>query len=258
MIEFIDTHSHLYDEAFDSDREEAVRRSVDSGVTSCILPAIDKSSHNSLLKCEETFKGYAFAAAGLHPTSVKDDWESELEFVFEECSRRRYIAIGEIGMDGYWSKEYMAEQATVFREQLKLASSLNLPVIIHSRDSYEEIFSVLKSCKSIEMRGVFHAFSGSTEIFQRLRGYGDFKVGIGGVVTYKKAHIAESVKEIGLDNIVLETDSPWLTPVPFRGKKNEPSYIVHIAGKLSEIFNIPVEDIAAVTTSNGRKLFNLQ
>ena len=258
MFKLIDTHTHLYDEAFKNDREETIKRAKSAGVIACILPAIDIESHKSLLETESLYKGFTYAAVGLHPTSVKSDWERELEFIYSETSKREYIAIGEIGMDGYWSKEFIKEQAIVFREQLKLSSSLNLPVIIHSRDSYDEIFSVLENCKSLNLKGVFHAFSGSKEIYERLSKYGDFKVGIGGVATYKKAHIAEAVKDIGIENIILETDSPWLTPVPFRGKRNEPSYLLYIAQKLAEVLGLSTEEIAETTTNNAIKLFNLQ
>lgn len=258
MLNLIDTHTHLYDKAFSQERLEVITRAKEAGVKACILPAIDKESHKDMLDLEASFKGYTFAAAGLHPTSVNSSWREELDFVMEETSSKKYIAIGEIGMDGYWSREFMEEQATVFLEQLKLASSLELPVIIHSRDSYDEIFSVLEKCKGLNLRGVFHAFSGSIEIFNRIQKYGEFKAGIGGVVTYKKAHIADTVKSIGIDNIILETDSPWLTPVPFRGKRNEPAYVKLVAEKLAEIFTIPVEEIAAITSLNTTKLFNLQ
>ncbi|GAB1374671.1 TatD family hydrolase [Bacteroidales bacterium] len=258
MIQLIDTHTHLYDEALLSDCDEVVERAMGVGVTTCILPAIDKETHKYLLQCEERFKGYAFAATGLHPTSVNNNWKEELEFVLKEASSGNYIAIGEIGMDGYWSREFMEQQAIVFYEQLNLASSLNLPVIIHSRDSYEEIFKVLEKCKNLNLKGVFHAFSGSRETFSRIRNYGDFKAGIGGVVTYKNAHIANTVKEIGIENIILETDSPWLTPVPHRGKRNEPSYVRIVADKLADIFNISLEEIASITTNSATKLFKLQ
>lgn len=258
MLKLIDTHTHLYDQAFNEERKNVVERAKDNGVIRCILPAIDKESHNRLLECESTYEGYVHASAGLHPTSVNGDWENELQFVIEEVSRRDYIAIGEIGMDGYWSKEFIKEQAIVFTEQLKLASANNLPVIIHSRDSYEDIFAVLENCKSLHIKGVFHAFSGSHETFKRIQKYGDFKVGIGGVVTYKNAHIANTVKQIGLSNIVLETDSPWLTPVPFRGKRNEPSYIMYVAQKIAEIMDVTEDEVAEITSSNAVKLFNLQ
>ncbi len=258
MFKLIDTHTHLYDEAFLPDCQEVVERAREVGIKACVLPAIDKEAHKYLLDCEAKFKGYAFAASGLHPTSVNSNWREELEYVFKETSLRDYIAIGEIGMDGYWSREFMEEQAIVFQEQLNLASSLNLPVIIHSRDSYDEIFKVLENCKNLNLKGVFHAFSGSREIFSRIRKYGDFKAGIGGVITYKNSHIANTVKEIGLENIILETDSPWLTPVPHRGKRNEPSYVRIVADKLAEIFNLPVEEIASITSNSATNLFNLQ
>lgn len=258
MLKFIDTHTHLYDEVFNDERSTIVERAKSNGLAACILPAIDKDSHRALLECESNYSGYLYAASGLHPTSVKNDWESQLSFVFDEFSRREYVAVGEVGMDGYWSKEFLREQAIVFKEQLKLAAGKDLPVIIHSRDSYEEIFEVLESCKSLNLKGVFHAFSGSPEIFRRIQKYGDFMAGIGGVITYKNAHIAETVKQIGLNNIILETDSPWLTPAPFRGKRNEPSYIRYVAQKIADITGTSEEEVAETTSANAVKLFNLQ
>lgn len=258
MALLIDTHTHIYDEAFEADFNDVTARAAEAGLTACILPAIDSTCHSRLLECADKMPGFLFPAAGLHPTSVGKDWESELQFVINESRRRRYYAIGEIGMDGYWSREFIREQAVVFEKQLELASQLDLPVIIHSRDSFDEIFEVLERCRHLNLRGVFHAFSGSIEIFRRIRKYGDFRIGIGGVVTYKNAHVAKTVIEAGLENIILETDSPWLTPVPFRGKRNEPAYVSLVADKLAEIFNTGRDEIAEITTANAVKLFNLQ
>lgn len=257
MSALIDTHTHLYDEAFSEDLKEVAARAKEAGVAACVLPAIDSSCHSRLLECAGSMSGFLYPCVGLHPTSVGSDWESELNFVIEESSRRKYYAVGEIGMDGYWSREFMKEQAHVFNKQLELASSMDLPVIIHSRDSFEEIFEVLEKCRHLNLRGVFHAFSGSIETFRRISKYGNFKIGIGGVVTFKNAHVAKTVKEAGLENIILETDSPWLTPAPFRGKRNEPAYVAIVAGKLAEIFEVSEEEIAATSTANAVKLFNL-
>jgi TatD DNase family protein len=194
---------------------------------------------------------------GLHPTSVGEDWEKELQFVFDQVENGGYVAIGEIGMDGYWSKEFIGQQKEVFAQQLKLAYRKGLPVIIHAREATDEIFEVLDSLKGEVPKGVFHAFSGSYETYGRICSYGDFMVGIGGVVTYKNAGVAKSVEKIPLDRIILETDSPYLTPVPMRGKRNDSSYLVYIAEKIAQVKGITLEEVAEATTANAFKMFGL-
>lgn len=257
MNQFIDTHIHLYDSDFEGDLTAVLERSMASGVTRCIMPAIDSSSHQKLYELSSLFPGYAFPATGLHPTSVKSDWEEELSLVYGSIEKAKYYAIGEIGMDGYWSKEFLKEQALVFEKQIELAHSYNLPVIIHSRDATEEIFKVLEKTKHLNISGVFHTFSGSYETYLRLSGMGNFMIGIGGVVTFKNSSLAKVVEKIDLDRIVLETDAPWLSPEPFRGKRNEPSYISIIATKLAEIKGCSIDEIARETTENAIKLFKL-
>ena len=255
-MDFIDTHSHLYDEAFAEDEDLAVERAKEAGVTKIIFPDIDSASRTEMFTMADRHPGVIFPTLGLHPTSVGADWEKELS-ALEDHLDRKIWAIGEIGMDCYWSKEFIKEQQTVLKLQLELADKLSLPVIIHSRDSTELIISVLKECRHLNLKGVFHAFSGSVETFRELRKLGDWYIGIGGVLTYKKASIAETVKEIPLDRILLETDSPYLTPVPYRGKRNESSYIPHIAAKLAEQTGKPIEEVAATTTENARTLFGI-
>ena len=255
-MDFIDTHSHLYDEAFAEDEDLAVERAKEAGVTKIIFPDIDSASRTEMFTMADRHPGVIFPTLGLHPTSVGADWEKELS-ALEDHLDRKIWAIGEIGMDCYWSKEFIKEQQTVLKLQLELADKLALPVIIHSRDSTELIINVLKECRHLNLKGVFHAFSGSVETFRELRKLGDWYIGIGGVLTYKKASIAETVKEIPLDRILLETDSPYLTPVPYRGKRNESSYIPHIAAKLAEQTGKPIEEVAATTTENARTLFGI-
>ena len=255
-MDFIDTHSHLYDEAFAEDEDLAVERAKEAGVTKIISPDIDSASRTEMFTMADRHPGVIFPTLGLHPTSVGADWEKELS-ALEDHLDRKIWAIGEIGMDCYWSKEFIKEQQTVLKLQLELADKLALPVIIHSRDSTELIINVLKECRHLNLKGVFHAFSGSVETFRELRKLGDWYIGIGGVLTYKKASIAETVKEIPLDRILLETDSPYLTPVPYRGKRNESSYIPHIAAKLAEQTEKPIEEVAATTTENARTLFGI-
>ena len=255
-MEFIDTHSHLYDEAFAGEEDLAIQRSVDAGVTRIIFPDIDSQSRQTMFSLSDRHKGTIFPCLGLHPTSVDANWETEM-IEMEKYHDRKIIAIGEIGIDCYWSKEFLEQQKEVFRIQLETASRLDLPVIIHSRESTEIIINILKECKSLGLRGVFHAYSGSKETYRELERLGDWYIGIGGVLTYKKASIAETVKDIHTDRILLETDSPYLTPVPFRGKRNESSYIPHIAQKLAELKEVSIEEIAAATTENATKLFRI-
>lgn len=255
-MEFIDTHSHLYDEAFAGEEDGAVNRAVESGVGRIIFPDIDSGSREAMFSFADRFPGVIFPCLGLHPTSVGADWQEELSRMESSISRKIW-AIGEIGMDCYWSKEFIRQQQEVLRIQLEMAAKANLPVIIHSRESTELIINILKECRSLGLRGVFHAFSGSVETFRELDRLGDWYVGIGGVLTYRKASIAETVKQIPLDRILLETDSPYLTPVPFRGKRNESSYIPYIAARLAELTGRDVEEIASATTGNARKLFGI-
>lgn len=253
-MEFIDTHAHLYDEAFDGEDDAAVERAVQAGVTRIIFPDIDSQSRDAMFAYADRHEGTIFPCLGLHPTSIDAGWEKEMSMIEGHLSRKIW-AIGEIGMDCYWSKEFIKEQQEAFRIQLEMADRLDLPVIIHSRESTELIINTLKECRHLSLRGVFHAFSGSIETYRELQKLGDWYIGIGGVLTYKKASIAETVKEIRLDRILLETDSPYLTPVPFRGKRNESAYIPHIASRLAELTGKDIEEVAAQTTSNAEKLF---
>ena len=255
-MEFIDTHSHLYDEAFAGEEDLALQRSVEAGVTRLIFPDIDSKSREAMFAFAERHKGTIFPCAGLHPTSVDASWEQELMQV-ERHLDRDITAIGEIGIDCYWSKEFLEQQKEAFRLQLETAAKLSLPVIIHSRESTEIIISIIKELKHLGLRGVFHAYSGSKETYRELERLGDWYIGIGGVLTYKKASIAETVKDIPLERILLETDSPYLTPVPFRGKRNESSYIPYIAQRLAELTGRDIKEIAAVTTANAQKLFKI-
>lgn len=255
-MEFTDTHAHLYDEAFISEEDQAVERAVRAGVTRMILPDIDSQTREEMFSLADRHEGRIFPCLGLHPTSIGADWEKELAALEGWLSRKIY-AIGEIGMDCYWSKEFIKEQQEALRIQLELADRLDLPVIIHSRESTELIINVLKECRHLNLRGVFHAYSGSIETYRQIERLGDWYIGIGGVLTYKKASIAGTVRDIPLDKILLETDCPYLTPVPFRGKRNESSYIPHIAARLSEILGKGIEEIAETTTANAEKLFRI-
>ena len=256
-MQFIDTHSHLYDEAFASEEDLAADRAVEAGVTRMILPDIDSVSREQMLDLAERHPGVLFPCLGLHPTSIGADWKAEFAKM-EPYLDKKITAIGEIGIDCYWSKEFLEQQKEAFRLQLDLAHDLDLPVIIHSRESTEIILDILKECRHLNLRGVFHAYSGSRETFKEIQKLGDWYIGIGGVLTFKKASIAEHVKDIPLDRILLETDSPYLTPVPFRGQRNESSYIPHIAGRLAQIKGMSTDEVAEITTRNAETLFKLR
>lgn len=267
MLNYIDTHTHLYDQAYDADFNEVVARIREQGVIRCILPGIDSESFTRQEQCAARCGELAVQAMGLHPTSVKGNWKEELEFALEKLYRgnwktgtaggKRYVAVGEVGLDGYWSLEFMEQQMEVFRQQLDAAAELDLPVIIHLREATELFFTMLKKMKGVPMRGVLHAFSGSAETYERVQQYGDFRVGIGGVVTYKNAAVARALERIPLERVLLETDAPWLTPVPFRGKRNESTYIGHIAAAVALIKGVPPEEVAGVTTRNAQDLFGI-
>ena len=254
---FVDTHSHLYDEAFAGEESLAVKHAIEAGVTKMILPDIDSSTRESMFNLAMKHSEHLFPCLGLHPTSIGANWKEELDAVLSEASSRKVWAIGEIGIDCYWSTEFLKQQQETFRIQLELASKSDLPVIIHSRESTEIILNILREFKHLGLRGVMHAYSGSAETFKELQNIGDWYIGIGGVLTYKKASIAETVKKIPLERILLETDSPYLTPVPHRGKRNESSYIPHIADFLASRKEVSIEEVADITTHNAEKLFGI-
>ncbi len=254
---YIDTHAHIYDDVFKDDISEVITNCIKSGVTKIVMPAIDSSYHNNMISLSSKFNDNLYPSIGLHPTSVNSGYNQELSFIEEKLESSKFIAIGEIGIDGYWSKEFIKEQIICFKRQIELALKYNLPIIIHSRNATEEIFNAISDYKGSNLRGVFHAFSGSLETYERAKKLGDFKFGIGGVVTYKNSNLGKIVKEIPLNDIVLETDSPWLTPVPYRGKRNDPSKIEIIAKSIADIKGLPINDIADHTTNSASKLFKI-
>lgn len=255
-MQFTDTHSHLYDSAFHGEEDAAVERANAAGVTKIISADIDSKTRDAMFGLADRHKDCMFPTLGLHPTEISTDYEEELEKMEEYFSRKIY-AIGEIGLDFYWSKEYVKEQKEAFRKQLGYAKRMDLPVIIHSRDATEAIFEILKECGAGELRGVFHAYSGSADTFRRIEKLGNWYVGIGGVLTFKNASIAETVKGIGIERILLETDCPYLTPVPYRGRRNESAYIPIIASRLAELKGISIEEVAAETSNNANQLFGI-
>lgn len=254
---FTDTHTHLYDEAFYGEEGMVIERAIEAGVKKMVLPDIDSSTREQMFALATKYPDTLFPCLGLHPTSVGEDWQDQMAALESHIGRHKIHAIGEVGLDCYWSKEFLNQQQEVFRTQIEMADKMSLPLIIHSRESTELIINILKEYKHLPLRGVFHAFSGSVETFRELQKLGDWYIGIGGVLTYKKASIAETVRDIPLESILLETDSPYLTPVPHRGKRNESSYITIIATKLAEAKGISLENVAAITTENASKLFQI-
>ena len=256
-MELIDTHSHIYDEAFREDFADVMGRAREAGVVACVMPGIDRSCFADLCGKADELPGFAWPCIGLHPTSVGEEWEDELAFVRQHLADRPWRAVGEIGLDEYWSKDYVKQQMRVLEEQIVMAAQADLPVIIHLREATDDFLRVLEDLRGVAFRGTMHAWSGSYEMYRRLLTYADFRFGIGGVVTYKNAGVAVALEKMSLDDIVLETDCPWLTPVPFRGKRNEPSYVRLVAEKVAQIKGLVPEAVAAATTLNARKLFNL-
>lgn len=252
----IDTHTHLYAEEFDSDRGSSITNAIEKGVTKFLLPAIDKTHHEAMMKSISDFPEYCFPMIGLHPTSVKSNYKEELDFIHSEITKQTFYAIGECGLDYYWDKTFITEQEIALRNQIELAIQYKLPLVLHSRKSLNELINIIKDYKKENITGVFHCFPGNVQEAEKVIDLG-FYLGIGGVVTYKNATMAEVVKQTSLDHIILETDSPYLTPVPYRGKRNESSYIPVIAEKIAELKLTTLEEVSERTSQNAIKLFNL-
>lgn len=255
-MKFVDTHTHLYLEEFDSDRGEMVRRAVDAGVPYMILPDIDSQNTKQLSSACKTFPQNCFPMAGLHPTSVKENYVGELELISNRLKNKTFYALGEIGIDLYWDKTFYEQQCDAFRQQLRLALQYNLPVAIHSRNSLNEINIILSEKEFQNIKGVFHCFPGSVQQAETLIHKG-FKLGIGGVVTYKNSGMAKVVKAFGLNHLVLETDAPFLPPIPYRGQRNESAYIVAIAEFIASLLECSIEKVAETTTQNALELFKI-
>ncbi len=255
-MQLIDTHTHLYLPEFDTDRDEVVKRAVGGGISKMLMPNIDIQSVDQMLSLVNRYPGICYPMIGLHPTSVKKDYLIQLDTLETIALNHKFVAIGEIGIDLYWDRTFLKEQLISFRRQIAFASDKDLPVVIHSREAFPEVFSVLEEFKGKVLKGVFHAFSGSIKDAERAVSMG-FKLGIGGIVTFKNSGLDKIVKEIGPGNLILETDSPYLAPVPYRGKRNESSYICIINRKLAEIFGMSEEETGSITLLNSTLLFNL-
>lgn len=250
----IDTHCHLYLPEFDSDRHDMLNRAIDKGVERFYLPAIDSSVIDSMMQMETTWHGRCFPMMGLHPCSVQANYKDELAIVEDWLSKRKFVAIGEIGLDFYWDKTFVTQQYEAFRLQMEWALKYDLPIVIHSRNATQECIDAVKPYAAKGLRGIFHCFGDNLQSANEIIAMG-FYLGIGGVITYKKSGLADVIKDISLDHIVLETDAPYLTPVPFRGKRNESSYITYVAEAIAEAKNIPVELVAEITTKNALDIF---
>jgi len=251
-----DTHTHLYSSQFKEDQAAMIQRAKDAGVSRFFIPAIDSSYTESMMKLEKNFPKDVFLMMGLHPTSVKENYLEELAHVKEWIDKKKFFAIGEIGIDLYWDSNFLAQQQEAFRTQIKWAKEKNLPIVIHCRDAFDEIFEILELEKGANLRGIFHCFTGTKEQAEKAINY-NMKLGIGGVATFKNGKIDRFLNEINLKHIVLETDAPYLAPTPFRGKRNESAYITNIIDKLVEIYKVPFEEIVATTTQNSKAVFGI-
>jgi len=255
-MRFIDTHAHLYSSPIKENIEGIMKNAMDNGIDTIIMPAIDSTTLEAMLEVEKTYPENCMAMMGLHPCSVKENVKEELAIIEAQLQKRKFIAIGEIGLDYYWDKTFTTEQMHAFEIQMQWALDYKLPIAIHTRNAMGETIEAVKPFAKKGLRGIFHCFSGSKESAEQIISM-DFHLGLGGVLTYKNAGVAEAIRDIPMEWLVLETDAPYLSPVPYRGKTNEPSYMIQVAMKLAEIKNLPLHEIASITTNNAEKLFGL-
>lgn len=252
----VDTHSHIYSEDFNNDLEEVIQRAFENDVRKIVLPNIDSSSVKKMLNLADKYPQICYPLIGLHPTSVNEDYEEELELIEFWIGKRKFYGIGEVGIDLYWDKTFIGEQTHAFRRQVVLAKKYGLPVVVHVRESFDEVYAVLQEEKDDSLRGVFHSFTGTAEQARLITDLG-FKLGINGIITFKNNGLDQVIPKIDPSHILLETDSPYLTPVPFRGKRNESSYLVYVAQKVAEIYQLSVAEITRITTKNAENLFKI-
>ena len=256
-MRFIDTHAHLYSSPLNENRELIIQNAINNGIDTIIMPAIDSATLESMLELEAAYPNNCIAMMGLHPCSVKDNVQQELDIVEAQLKKRKFIAIGEIGLDYYWDKTFIQQQIEAFTIQMQWALEKQLPIVIHTRNAMGETIEAVKPFAKKGLRGIFHCFSGSQESAQQIISMG-FHLGLGGVLTYKNVKVAEAIKEIPMSHLVLETDAPYLSPVPYRGKTNEPAFMIEVAKKLAEIKNIPIQEVAAITTNNAKEVFGIE
>lgn len=253
----IDTHTHLYSEQFAEDREAMIQRAIEAGVEKFFLPNIDAASVQGMKELAVKYPLRCYPMMGLHPCSVNEKVEEELALVKKELDEAHYHAVGEIGIDLYWDKSFQAQQEMAFRQQIAWAKEKNLPIVIHCREAFDEILSILDEVNDDRLSGIFHCFTGTIEQAKHILNYGDFKLGIGGVVTFKNSGLDQVVAQLQLEDLVLETDAPYLAPAPYRGKRNESAYLVKVAEKLADIYQISLTEVAEVTTKNALQIFQL-
>ena len=251
-----DTHTHLYSEQFNEDRNEMMQRALDKGVSRFFIPAIDSNYLDAMLDLEKAFPKNVFLMMGLHPTHVNENVKEELAFVKKWLDKRTFYAVGEIGIDLYWDKTFLKQQQQAFKTQIRWAKEKNLPIVIHCRDAFDEIFEILETEKDDKLYGIFHCFSGNLEQAKKAISY-NMKLGIGGVVTFKNGKIDQFLAEIPIEHLVLETDAPYLAPTPYRGKRNESSYITQVLDRLADIYKLTPQEIAAITTQNSKDVFGI-
>jgi TatD DNase family protein len=254
---FIDTHTHLYSTEFDSDRTEMVENAIKAGVKKLLLPNIDVASIEPMYELCKQFPANCFPMMGLHPGYVTENWEQDLVIIRKALDENKHIAIGEIGMDLYWDKTFIEEQKMAFRIQIEWAKEFKLPIVIHAREAFDEIFEILDELNDATLTGVFHCFTGTFEQVQKIQSYGGFYFGIGGVLTYKKSDLPSVLVDIPLEQILLETDAPYLPPTPHRGKRNESKFLLHVAEKVAEVKNCSLIEVARITSENAQQLFRI-
>jgi TatD DNase family protein len=253
---FIDTHSHIFLPEFDEDRADVVERAFQNNINKILLPNVDAKTISQLIEVTEKYPNQCFPMMGLHPTSVDENFQVQLDIIEDWLRKYKFIAVGEIGIDMYWDKTFLNEQQEAFKYQIKLAQKLKLPIVIHTREAFNEVFEIMDELYDENLHGIFHSFTGSYLDAQKIIEYG-FKIGVGGIVTFKNAGLDKIIENIDLNHIVLETDSPYLAPVPFRGKRNESSYITYIAQKVADLHKVSLEEVAHITSRNAMEVFKI-
>lgn len=256
-MEFIDSHCHLYAQQYIEDRDEVIKNAQTLGIQKVVLPNIDLQTLEDMWPLVDKDPSKFFPTIGLHPCSVDQDYKKTLNQLRKKLESQKYVAIGEIGIDLYWDKAFFNEQKDAFLIQCQWAKALNMPIIIHSRDSFDEIFELIDSIHDKNLFGVFHCFTGNKAQAQKILNYGNFYLGIGGVITFKNSGLTKSLENVPVEKILLETDAPYLAPQPYRGKRNEPKFLMHIAEKLAEVYKMPLSEIAKITTKNSETLFGI-
>ncbi|WP_233145434.1 TatD family hydrolase [Labilibacter marinus] len=257
-MSIIDTHSHIYSEQFDEDRDEMIHRAFEAGVEYILMPNVDVESIDAMLAIEDKYPTQCISMMGLHPTSVDEKYQEQLKIMRSWFDKRRFCAVGEIGIDLYWDKTFLSEQIKAFKTQIQWAIDLDLPIVIHARDAFDEIFEVLDNMDITGLTGVFHSFTGNIEQAKKVLSYGCFKMSINGVVTFKNSGLGKVVEQLSIQDLVLETDAPYLTPTPFRGKRNEPAYTDLVSKKLAELFNMSQDEVNSITSASAKSLFKLK